>query len=285
MSYTFLLEQGEESSAECFSDIPASVLSKLNLTAEKSCSNDNETESCQCSPSGMTCEHSTASPGRDSLTLCAEDSHAKTSASSGKDQESEETKAGYGRKCGEWFARWHPDSCSWKIPQCLLFEDSEESLVTWPKWGLMRTGVCWERTMPELHIYESECGYWPTPDASGANMGESLESWTKRREIQKAKHRNGNGFGMPLAIAVKMYPTPAASDWKGQYKQSTIKRRSIESTRGVRLPEQLARNEGNSGELNPPFAEWLMGWPIEWTESQPLETARFQQWLDSHGKP
>lgn len=26
MSYTYLLEQGEESSAECFSDMPASVL-------------------------------------------------------------------------------------------------------------------------------------------------------------------------------------------------------------------------------------------------------------------
>ena len=44
MSYTFLQEQGEESSAECFSDIPASVLSRLSLTAEKSCSNDNETD-------------------------------------------------------------------------------------------------------------------------------------------------------------------------------------------------------------------------------------------------
>ena len=33
MSYTFLLEQGEESSAESFSAIPASVLSRLNLSA------------------------------------------------------------------------------------------------------------------------------------------------------------------------------------------------------------------------------------------------------------
>jgi hypothetical protein len=34
MSYTFLQEQGEESSAGCFSDIEPFVRSRLNLTAE-----------------------------------------------------------------------------------------------------------------------------------------------------------------------------------------------------------------------------------------------------------
>jgi hypothetical protein len=29
----------------------------------------------------------------------------------------------------------------------------------------------------------------------------------------------------------------------------------------------------------------LMGWPIGHSDLQPLETAKFQQWLDSHGKP
>jgi site-specific DNA-cytosine methylase len=38
MSYTYLLEQGEESLAASYSDIPLSVLSKLNLTQEKCCS-------------------------------------------------------------------------------------------------------------------------------------------------------------------------------------------------------------------------------------------------------
>ena len=33
MSYTFLLEQGAESSAASFADIPAFVLSRLNLTS------------------------------------------------------------------------------------------------------------------------------------------------------------------------------------------------------------------------------------------------------------
>jgi hypothetical protein len=39
------------------------------------------------------------------------------------------------------------------------------------------------------------------------------------------------------------------------------------------------------GSLNPQWVEWLMGWPIGWTDLKPLETDKFQQWLNLHGKP
>lgn len=32
------------------------------------------------------------------------------------------------------------------------------------------------------------------------------------------------------------------------------------------------------------FREWMMGWPIGWTALEPLETARFQEWLRWHGR-
>lgn len=36
---------------------------------------------------------------------------------------------------------------------------------------------------------------------------------------------------------------------------------------------------------SPSFGEALMGFPIGWTKAgAALETAKFQQWLDSHGK-
>lgn len=79
MSYIYLQERGEESSAECFSDIPQFVLSKLNLTAKKSCSKDNETESCLISPFGMISAHSMDNLGVAWLMSSAEDSLAKIS--------------------------------------------------------------------------------------------------------------------------------------------------------------------------------------------------------------
>ena len=35
---------------------------------------------------------------------------------------------------------------------------------------------------------------------------------------------------------------------------------------------------------NPDWLEWLMVWPIGWTELKPLAMGRFQKWLDSHGR-
>lgn len=42
------------------------------------------------------------------------------------------------------------------------------------------------------------------------NDGESVESWSARRERIKATGINGNGMGMPLPIAVQLLPTPEA---------------------------------------------------------------------------
>jgi hypothetical protein len=36
------------------------------------------------------------------------------------------------------------------------------------------------------------------------------------------------------------------------------------------------------GELNPEWIEWLMGWPIGWTDAKPLEMAKFHSWLQLH---
>ena len=39
-----------------------------------------------------------------------------------------------------------------------------------------------------------------------------LDKYLARREREKAKGQNGNGFGMPLDMAVRLLPTPNASD-------------------------------------------------------------------------
>jgi hypothetical protein len=51
---------------------------------------------------------------------------------------------------------------------------------------------------------------WPTPNAGPQNDTDS--NWQNRREELKAKHRNGNGFGMTLGMASTLasWPTPMA---------------------------------------------------------------------------
>lgn len=49
----------------------------------------------------------------------------------------------------------------------------------------------------------------PTPDAAVSNDGEDLDTWQARRSELAARHGN-NGMGTPLAIAVRLLPTPTA---------------------------------------------------------------------------
>lgn len=53
---------------------------------------------------------------------------------------------------------------------------------------------------------------WPTPNAGPQNDTDTR--WEERREECKAKHSNGNGFGLTLGMASQMagWPTPRVSD-------------------------------------------------------------------------
>jgi len=163
MSYTYLQEQGAVSSAASFSDIPASVLSRLNLTAAKSSCSDSAMAFCPSFPSGMTCEPSTASRGADSLTLCAEGSLVRTLAAPERALDWAASVPAFGEKCGESLAKYDPASHSLKTRQCLLFEDSTESLQTLPAWGWMHDGDCFAVASTDCCTTESGCSFWPTP--------------------------------------------------------------------------------------------------------------------------
>jgi DNA (cytosine-5)-methyltransferase 1 len=52
-------------------------------------------------------------------------------------------------------------------------------------------------------------------------------------------------------------------------------------------PSEAKRNEPTlasrvGGTLNPTWVEWLMGWPLEWTDLKPLEMDKFRQWRQQH---
>jgi hypothetical protein len=52
----------------------------------------------------------------------------------------------------------------------------------------------------------------PTPTAGNPNDGEDPASWEARRQRNLDKGYNGNGQGIPLAMAVQLLPTPTAAD-------------------------------------------------------------------------
>lgn len=173
MSYTYLLESGEESSAANYSDIPQFAQSRSSHTAAESCCNVNETASCHTSRSGTMYAPSTARPGEDVLTSSAEDSRAKTSASLGRVQASMVNAPDSGLKCGESFAKYDHEASLWRTRQLSLIEGLDVYSETWPDWGMMLNGECWALDTLDLPISGPGFGFMPTPCATDWKGGRS----------------------------------------------------------------------------------------------------------------
>lgn len=281
---------------------------QLNVmpTPAKFWRNDKTMEFSNLSQFGLTSQLLTESRGQELLTWCLEAFHVKTSAQQGKAQESKESAVECGRKWRGLLAKYDPSTHSWKTAQCSLLEDLEQSLQIWPRWGSMRNGECFPQPMLAHHIEEKEFGYlaetpsgnWPTPTCAD----------TRTDKLKSTQQTPGSMHSVSLAQAVQMWPTPDANmgargtqpDWQpirksGQTAQYTINQAVRDSItfptpqasdnrdrgnlsspcvqRRVEIGKQISLSQSvseSSGKLNPNWVEWLMGWPIAWTDLKPL---------------
>lgn len=267
MSYCFLMDDSENCTslqvregaywAECFSDIPASVLSRLNLTAAKSSCSDSETESYPGSQSGTTCEHSTANHGGDSLTLCVEGSRVRTYPAELKTHlESLVNALDCGPKWPGSLARFDLRTRSWRTAQCLLQGGLELLSGTWPKWGMSQDGELFPLSMPGPLTEESEFGLLPTMQAS--DWQPICYHRTERMLNGLVACENGGGCAN--------LPDYAALLWM---KAEGITKRPPAGKRPT---------------LNLRWWEKLMLWPIGWTDLKPLAMDKFAEWWSLHGK-
>jgi hypothetical protein len=102
---------------------------------------------------------------------------------------------------------------------------------------------------------------WPTPNA--VETGKTPEQWRKQRAIQKAKNPKLGDLHLGLSTAVKMWPTPYANEWKHTGTKEAAKA-YIERGSQVHVGTLVQAEHG--GQLNPTWVEWLMGFPLGWTD-------------------
>jgi len=110
---------------------------------------------------------------------------------------------------------------------------------------------------------------WPTPTAHNAKEAAYPAEFLRKTPTLAA------------TVAIRKFPTPQASDNRdrGNMSNPSIQRR-VAMGKQIMLSQSV---DQNSGQLNPPWVEWLMGWPLEWTDLKPLETDKFQEWQQQHG--
>jgi len=235
-----------------------SALSSGKPTPQAYCSPDKMTEVSRLSRYGMTFAPLTENLGEELLMSYLEDFHAKTSQQQEKVQELTESEAECGEKWRASFVKYDQDSSSWRTHQCSLLGDLDEFLETWPQWGLMRDGECWEQRTLERLTRGTESGLLPTPNAFPCGPSKDYNP--------KAKSQSGRN----LQSFVAKFPSPVSSD--------TSHRKNKYAQGGTALSTKIG------GQLNPTWVEWLMGWPLGWTDLKPLEMDKSHCVQPQHGE-
>jgi DNA (cytosine-5)-methyltransferase 1 len=142
------------------------------------------------------------------------------------------------------------------------------------------------------NLVEAISSLLPASAAGNFNDGESVESWEARRQRNVLKGINGNGQGTPLTMAVKLLPTPTASDSRGgrndtavrtdpqsnHHSGTTLSDVAYTNLWGKYAPaiarwaEKIKRVApppvDEDGRLSPLLVEWMMGFPDGWVTGQ-----------------
>ena len=169
--------------------------------------------------------------------------------------------------CGHGYetplAIYNPATQSWKMSVATLALVEQPSLENLPPSGMTRNGVLYRRPQWEPLIDETGSLSWPTPRASAA-MSDDMGTTTRRLLKSGYKSR------LEEAVAMTMWPTPRAA--QGESRNHTVWLRS--SDKPQNLENRLAQVDPSTigGKLNPMWVEWLMGFPLGWTDLEDSET-------------
>jgi len=278
MSWLFSQALVEEYLGANYLDGEQSVQLNGNNIQQAYCALDKMTGFLKVSQSGMMFKPLTESLGEELLMSFLGDFHARTLAQQEGGGELLQAEVQCGNTWRELLAKYNPNTALWKTAQCSLIEDLEQSLEIWPRWGSMRNGECYRQPMLAQTTSETEFGLseqtWPTPDANCGQRG-TQPNWTPKR-------KSGHSAQYTINQAVRdRFPTPQASDNRdrGNMSSPSVKRR-LKIGKQVSLGQSVSET---SGKLNPEWVEWLMGWPLGWTDLKPLETDKSHFVQQQHG--
>ena len=255
--------------------------------------------------SGLMCEPSMANRGVARFLSSLEDSHVNPIQKRGNNWPIRIHEI-CGRTLPAPLARLDHTSSSWKTSQMSLSGHYPHFSKTFPKWGMMRRGVLWQ--LPKLaHPTNDPVGsylptpttqanmlcdsmshskahrnlnqlIWPTPTVNHIrNHNEPVKNYEKRVQDWKEGKTKGKP-GISLGVAVRKFATPTVTDAANMPMRKVAKESLAKGNwRGIdlRTSAQLIPSKipfQNTGKLNPQWVEWLMGWPIGFTECEHVGT-------------
>jgi len=236
--------------------------------------------------SGLTCEPSTLARGVEWWIASLADTHASHSHQPASVVESR-THVTYGQMSLAFCENADPQSAFLRTSPVICRSEHTKSSASFKRWATALRAHCGQRRRSALPTAEKECSSWefgtllPTPTASdygtqrgiGQQARPSLDTMARRGvwptpTVQDSSN-NGGASQMkrntqPLNAAVRMWPTPVVGTHQQGDGPGLIVR--------VMEAERAASDDATGGKLNPTWVEWLMGFPLGWTDSALSET-------------
>jgi len=274
MSWLFSQALVEEFSEAICLDGEQSVPLSGNNTQQAYCAPDKMTGFSRLSRFGMTYAPLTETRGEELCKSYRAVFLAKIFQPQGGGLALTENEAECGEKWRGSFVKYDHNLSLWKTHQCSLLGDLDEFLEIWPQWGLMRDGECWEQRTLEQSIRGTEFGLsqnkWATPTTMDKLPPKSAQA-LHREATQTRQGRSKPANLRDQVSNMKNWPTPVKSDHSA--------RRPSKGWQGNSdLPSVVWTESGGRenptmppAQLNATWVEWLMGWPLGWTDLKPLE--------------
>ena len=117
-----------------------------------------------------------------------------------------------GSSSRESFASFDPASSSWKTSQLSLAGGLEPFSETWPRSGLMRSGIAYRLTTLAPISKEIGSGYWPTPRAAKRGARSHVTAAAKLIADGRSRHHRLED-ALVCADGKTGLPNPAWVEW------------------------------------------------------------------------
>lgn len=239
---------------------------KSATTHEAYCWRDRTTESLDLFQFGMTSQHSTQDLGAALLTWYRGGSLASMSASPelcGEGSGSTAAKADCGTSSSELLTSVSPSLFGGKTRQSSSLKGFARSFEPWPSAGMFLDGQLSEPPTLAFNTRAKGSGsLLPTPTS---------RDWKDTPGMTDVR-KDGKTRNDRLPMLLFSIARAAGIEWKTT---------TNTGARTVLVKGLIVKIEGP--EYSPALPEWLMGWPLGWTDLKPLATARFREWLQQHG--
>jgi hypothetical protein len=211
--------------------------------------------------SGLTCEPSTLQAGVDAWTSSLRATRANPSVSPASSK-ARKTQGTSGRTSRGSSATAERPECSSKTSPTICDSEATKSSESYGQWATALRAACLLRRKSARPTSASDCSSWPTPDTGCSPNGHGRRG---------GKSDNGSQSGQNLDVVAAMWATPRTTDDRhpapADTKRNTEQLRSQSVRHGPR--DHLTVGQESKRLLNPLFVEWLMGWPLRWTDAGP----------------